>query len=253
MSQFYDEFFTRIANSPAHAEFCRKVYGRDLGQHGMLEMEQLELLLHLVPLGPATRVLELGCGNGRLAQYLAQRTGARITGLDLSPTGIAFAQSLAAQSPRQLDFVCADMARWEYPSAAFDVVLGVDALQFVPDLHSLLPHIRTCLRTGGILAVFFSTWAEEDQPDERLGLDTNRMAVALRETGWEYETRDLREQEMAHWQRKYEVLREMRPAFEAEGNGFIYERRMLEAEYHQRYLKTGRVARYLYLARPLAG
>jgi cyclopropane fatty-acyl-phospholipid synthase-like methyltransferase len=171
----------------------------------MLATEQLELLLAEVSLPAGARLLELGCGSGRLAEYLAEHTGAQVTGLDLSAAGIALAQDRAAALPGRLAFVCADMAAWDYPPAAFDLVLAVDALAFVPAIPPLLLRLRSSLRPGGRLAIFHSAWAAPDQPDAGLLPAGTRVGVALASPaagGWRYRVWDLRRQETAHWQRK---------------------------------------------------
>jgi cyclopropane fatty-acyl-phospholipid synthase-like methyltransferase len=257
---FYDEFYQHAETSAAHAEFCRRVYGRDLAQHGMLDMKQVDLLLETIPLGAGFRVLELGCGSGRLAEHLAGLTGAEITGLDQSTAGIAIASERAARRgaawpaaamPRgRLHFLCANVATYDYPAAAFDLVLAVDLLAFMRDLPALLTRLAPALRRRGQLAAFHSVWASADESDGQLSPRSNRLGLALLVAGWRYKVHDLREEEIAHWQRKLAVLAEMRAEFEAEGNEFIYERRLVEAEFHQRYVKTGRLGRYLYIAQP---
>jgi hypothetical protein len=59
----YRDFFTAAPSSAAHADFCERVYGRDLCQHGMVDMEELAKLLEVLQLAPGHRVIELGCGN----------------------------------------------------------------------------------------------------------------------------------------------------------------------------------------------
>jgi SAM-dependent methyltransferase len=75
---FYNGYFTRAETSEAHARFCKMVYGRDLCQHGMMDMEQLDALIAALGLGPGSRVLELGCGNGRIAEYISDVTEAHV-------------------------------------------------------------------------------------------------------------------------------------------------------------------------------
>jgi hypothetical protein len=74
----YSEFFVRAPASAAHSRFCEMVYGIDLVQHDMMPIDQLHLLLERLELKPGDRLLELGCGCGRVAAYVAGRTGASV-------------------------------------------------------------------------------------------------------------------------------------------------------------------------------
>lgn len=78
------------------------------------------------------RVLDLGCGQGRNAVWLAER-GHRVTGVDLSDAGIADARSLAGEAGVEVDFLVADLAgEWTPLAGAFDLVL-LSYLQLPPE------------------------------------------------------------------------------------------------------------------------
>jgi 2-polyprenyl-3-methyl-5-hydroxy-6-metoxy-1,4-benzoquinol methylase len=60
------------------------VYGRDLSQFNALDEIQLQFLLsNLKQLNPAS-VLDLGCGLGRITEFVAQNLDAEVTGLDFA-------------------------------------------------------------------------------------------------------------------------------------------------------------------------
>ncbi len=86
---FYTHFYDALPHSRAYSEFCRQLYGLDLGQHGFAGMAQVEALLDAVQLKAGEKALDIGCGDGRLAEYISDRTGASVTGLDLIPAAIA--------------------------------------------------------------------------------------------------------------------------------------------------------------------
>jgi len=58
MKGFYEAFFVAVEHSEAHHEFCERVFGKDLCQHGFADLEQLELLIELIRLDPGRRVLD---------------------------------------------------------------------------------------------------------------------------------------------------------------------------------------------------
>ncbi len=77
------------------------------------------------------RILDLGCGQGRNAVWLATR-GHRVTGIDLSPVAIEQACRLAADHAVEVIFEVADVVGgWTPPQGAFDLVV-LSYLQLPP-------------------------------------------------------------------------------------------------------------------------
>ena len=101
---------------------------------------------------PGSSVLDVGCGVGRWSRRLAAR-GARVTGVDLSPTMIAEARRRAAADG------VADLCRFEAQDlselaagAKFDLVLGVTVLQHILDpaaLRAAVSRMTAHLAPGG--------------------------------------------------------------------------------------------------------
>ena len=77
------------------------------------------------------RILDLGCGQGRNAVWLATQ-GHRVTGVDLSPVAIKQARKLAADRTVEVAFEVANVVEdWAPPAAAFDLVV-LSYLQLPP-------------------------------------------------------------------------------------------------------------------------
>ena len=83
------------------------------------------------------RVLDVGCGVGRWSSMLAMR-GARVTGVDLSPTMISEAQRRAdaAGVGDRCRFLVQDLASLN-AGEQFDLVVGVTVLQHILDNAAL--------------------------------------------------------------------------------------------------------------------
>jgi SAM-dependent methyltransferase len=94
------------------------------GLAGRTQTEWDELILRdlaeLLP--PANRILDVGCGYGRLAVPLAV-AGYQVQGLDLSSVMIEAAQENAAEAGVRIPFVVGSMTDLPYDDASFDVVL----------------------------------------------------------------------------------------------------------------------------------
>jgi SAM-dependent methyltransferase len=99
-------------------------------------------LLDLLDPQPDARILDLGCGDGRLTLDAAAR-GARMVGVDLSPDLVAAARA------RGLDVQVADAAALPYPDASFDGVLSNAALHWMTAPEPVLGEIARVLKPGG--------------------------------------------------------------------------------------------------------
>ncbi len=80
------------------------------------------------------RVLELGCGTGRLAASIPPDTWTTFTGVDLSPSAVSGAQARAL--PRAT-FVEADFER-EFPNGPFDLIISEESLYYVATSRLLI-------------------------------------------------------------------------------------------------------------------
>jgi 2-polyprenyl-3-methyl-5-hydroxy-6-metoxy-1,4-benzoquinol methylase len=66
--------------------------------------------------------LDLGCGHGRNALWLAER-GFTVTGLDLSPVAIEQADALAAETGVAVEFEAVDLLTWTPNDRLWDLVV----------------------------------------------------------------------------------------------------------------------------------
>jgi SAM-dependent methyltransferase len=200
------------------------------------------------------RVLDLGCGNGLIAEYLSNCTGAHITGLDYIAPAIRQAQQRTAAKADRLAFIVGDINRLDLPSRAFDVVLSLDTMYFSEAYTATIRALKTALRPGGQLAIFFSygrePWVPKDEfPKETLPPDKTPLAEALKMNDLPFRTWDLTRQDYRLAQRRKAILAELKPQFEAEGILFIYENRWGEAAGICQAIEDGLHARYFYHVR----
>ena len=111
---------------PKSEEVSRAFYAQ-LGAVGLAKRTRPEwdekIIRALVEMLPRdARVLDLGCGYGRIALPLA-RAGYHVEGLDVSPNLIEAARATAGANGLRLDFVVGSMTSLPYTSMTFDAVI----------------------------------------------------------------------------------------------------------------------------------
>lgn len=115
--------------------------------------DELDVLTSLVTLEGA-QLIELGCGQARLAQALLQRfPSAHVTGLEVDER--QHAKNLAAPPQPGLSFVKAGAQNVPFANASFDGALMLKSLHHVPLalLTQALGEVARVLRPGGWLYV----------------------------------------------------------------------------------------------------
>jgi sarcosine/dimethylglycine N-methyltransferase len=99
-------------------------------------------------------VLDICSGMGGPARYVAARTGARVTGIDLTTSRVESARRLTALVglSDRVDFVHGDATRMPFPDASFDRAFGQEAWVHIADKTALVNEIRRVLKPGGVIA-----------------------------------------------------------------------------------------------------
>jgi len=110
-----------------------------------------ELMAEKAVIGAGISVLDVGCGIGSPACFLAGQYGCNVTGISTSVTGVEHAR-LRAQAMRCADrvtFVVADGMNNGLPGASFDRAWVLEASHLMPRKDLLFAECARCLRRGG--------------------------------------------------------------------------------------------------------
>jgi SAM-dependent methyltransferase len=176
--------------APDAAQYWERRYA-DAGQvwSGRANQTLADIASHL----PVGRALDLGCGEGGDAIWLA-RAGWRVTAIDISPTAIARAASAASDlSDGRIEWVAADLDQWtrDRSHGPYDLVTA-------SFLHSLVEIPRTAIlrRAAGFVAAdgyllivshaAFPPWSNHQHDDHRfLGPAEEIAELALPDSQWD--------------------------------------------------------------------
>ncbi|MBS0261897.1 MAG: methyltransferase domain-containing protein [Planctomycetes bacterium] len=115
-----------------------------------LQQAMADQQLAKLHLGGSERILDIGCGDGKITAAIATRVpNGSVLGIDPSQDMIAFASRQFSNPPRDnLRFEVAD-ARQFSQQAEFDLVVSFNALHWVPEQLAALKAIHMALKPAG--------------------------------------------------------------------------------------------------------
>ncbi len=113
------------------------------------------------------RVLDLGCGPGRVARRLAGRS--EVVGVDLSEEQLRLARERAPEAT----FLQGDFTELDFPESSFGAVVALNSFVHVPrDGHGeLFTRIARWLEPGGLFLASLSNVGGPDRTERWLGVD----------------------------------------------------------------------------------
>jgi len=144
----------RNFSSALYGEIRAEAFGEDIGQTSWITAEEQDLFIAWLKLSPKDRLLDVACGSGRPTLRIAQKTGCRVTGIDLHAEGIAAARANARASGQEAlaEFLQADAAgKLIFDDASFDAITCIDAINHLADRPRVLAEWRRVLKPGGRL------------------------------------------------------------------------------------------------------
>lgn len=109
-------------------------------------------VLDRLPLDGGERVLDAGCGSGRVTELLAERLpNGRVVALDASSAMIDAARERLARFGPRIEFVVADLGAPLPIDGAVDAILSTATFHWVPDHTALFANLAAVIRPGGWL------------------------------------------------------------------------------------------------------
>lgn len=136
--------------------------------HANITLNQIlyeECVARELNLPPDAKVLDLGCGRGRVAAHMSSITGAQVTGLNIDSDQIAGAIAFNKEQKLSNQFVRADFNDLPLPfeDNEFDAFYQIQAFSLCKDIPALCKELHRVLKPGARLSLL--DWASLDAYD----------------------------------------------------------------------------------------
>ncbi len=176
------ELLLKVAEAPVvvgsnsdglQSTYTQAYYTQDCGgfeaflqhQGQRLEDPRLRAVAAIATIVPQGRVLDLGCGRGELAYFLANM-GYEVTAIDYSEAAIELAQSVFAAAPeeiqQQVTFCCESVVTATLAANHYDLAIASDLIEHLcpQEVEQLYANVQQWLKPTGlfILHTFPNLW-----------------------------------------------------------------------------------------------
>jgi len=146
-SDLYDKKY--FLNVCAGSEEFKKSHGKKL-------FPRMEKLLKKIQINRTSKILDVGCGRGDIALYMAKNAG-EVIGIDYSKDGIDLANSIKKTFLqdifKKVNFQVMNVKKLSFPDNYFDVVICIDVLEhlYKEEAEIALSEIKRVLKKNGLL------------------------------------------------------------------------------------------------------
>jgi len=132
--------------------------------------------------GPGKRVLDIGCGRGRVAAHVARHSGAFVHGINIDPSQVANARDFAERSglASRTEFTRTSLNdRLPFADATFDGAYQIQAFTYAKDLVAVCAEIGRVLRTGARISALDWVLLPAYDPTDPHHIDLVRRACGI--------------------------------------------------------------------------
>lgn len=150
-----------------HYDTLSPLYARLWGEHlhhgywtngespAAAQVELIGRLVRFAAIPCGAHVLDVGCGLGGSALWLAREHGCDVHGITLSPVQVALAarKARAAALEQRVRFETHDANRLDFPARSFDAIWVVECSEHLFDKPAFLHACARVLRPGGVIAL----------------------------------------------------------------------------------------------------
>ena len=123
-------------------------------QYHYFGTDAVDEALGVLDLSPRSKVLDVGSGIGGPARYVAAKTGAHVTALELQPDLNEVARGLTARCglSGRVEHVCGDILEGD-AARDHDAIISFLCFLHIPDKAKLFAACRAALKPGGVMYI----------------------------------------------------------------------------------------------------
>jgi len=140
------------------------IHGNETRQAAQLQL--VDYLAQTAAIPSGGKILDIGCGMGASAIYLAQRCQADVTGITISPVQVEMANRAAALHKVTAKFLLMDAEAMSF-TQCFDVLWSVESISHYQDVPHFFASAAKLLNPSGMIAVIDWFQREDLAPEEQ--------------------------------------------------------------------------------------
>lgn len=177
-------------------DWYKKIWTLDIRNMSWVEdtKRQVDFIIKTLELKGNEKILDLACGFGRHALEFARR-GYDVTGVDITPEYVAYANEQAKKEKLQAAFICADIRKVNFIQS-FDVVLNmadgaIGYLENDEENKKIFQVAADALKKGGkhFMDIMNGSYADTHFPCKLW--DAGESGLTLSAFEWDKDTRTL--------------------------------------------------------------
>ena len=124
-------------------------------------------LIELCHVDKNSYVLEVGCGVGLTACYVAREYGCKVIGIDISEEMIMRARERAKRKSVEdkVEFIVADAQELPFEADSFDAVICESVIVFIENKQKAINEFKRVVKPGGYVGFNEVAWIESPPPE----------------------------------------------------------------------------------------
>ena len=185
MEKLWDDLFDGTSKSPTFKRIFQDAYGQeyaeDAGQNSFISLSTLELITKNLNVVEGQVFMDLACGSGGPGLWIARKTRAGLTGIDISKVALEHAKNTAAEFglEKQTDYKVGGFGSTGLPDNSHDGAICFDSIFLADDLNKTFMDIARILKSNSRFA--FTAWEGGSTPPHNI----KDYRPLLKEAGFE--------------------------------------------------------------------